>query len=59
MEGNRDNIRLCFCVTSLLEQNINNGEMLKVGDRARKMVKGAIFLGNELDFTGTYVVLVF
>lgn len=59
MEGNRDNRRLCFCITSLLEQNVNNGEMLKVGDRARKMVKDAIFLSNELDFTRTSAVLVF
>lgn len=44
MEGSRGNVRLCFCISALLEQNINNGEMLKFGDKVRKKVKMLYFL---------------
>lgn len=45
MEGNGDNKRFCSCITSPLELNINNGEMLKIGDGwASKMMKDALFL---------------
>lgn len=45
MEGNGDNKRLCSCITSPLELNINTGEMLKIGDGwARKIMKDALFL---------------
>lgn len=55
MEGSRGNVRLCFCISALLEQNINNGEMLKFGDKVRKKVKMLYFLA----ITRTSAVLVF
>lgn len=43
---------MIFCITSFLEQGINNGEAVEVDSRVRKIVKDTVFLSSEVDFTG-------